>query len=244
MIIGVVLFWLNIGSIYSGKMIEFLNTNYGLKQISSIEEMSRAGLQIKIPYPMITLFELEVENMTRHHKFIHDIVKQGRQLERNKDRLAFIDIHNMDELINSKRYGLMWLDFIIEFLERSHYDSSGNEYMTHFDETPYEYYWAMTVPKTSPYIPIFNKILQRSFEAGIAKYQMNQAKIGNDLIMIRRLKAGKIQSDEVQPISLSQIFPILMIYAWCLFGSVVIFIAELLFREMKSRLDCSKRETN
>lgn len=239
-IIGVVLFWLNIGSIYSGKMIEFLNTNYGLRQIKSIDEMSRAQLEIKIPYPMITLFEQKVDNMTKHHKFIHDVVVHGRQLEKNKDRMAFIDIHNMDEMINSKRYGLMFLDFIIEFLEQSHYDEAGNERMTHFDETPYEYYWAMTVPKTSPFVPIFNRILQRSFEAGIAKFQMNQARIGNHLIMIRRLKAGKIPSDDVQPISLNQIFPILMIYAWCVLSSVAIFIAEFIFHKLKSRFNCTR----
>lgn len=240
-IMGVILFWLNIGSIYSGKMIEFLNTNYGLKQISSIEEMSRAKLDLKIPYPMITLFENEVENMTFNYKLIHDVVKHGRTLERNGDRMAFIDVYNMDELINSKRHGLMFLDFIIEFLERSHYDNQGNEYITHFDETPYEFYWAMTVPKTSPFVSLFNKILIRSFEAGIAKYQMNQAKIGNDLIMIRRIKLGRIPNDEVKPISLTQLFSILFIYGWSIFGCFVVFVAEVLHHKIRNH--CRRRRS-
>lgn len=113
--------------------------------------------------------------------------------------------------------------------------------MTHFDETPYEYYWAMTVPKTSPFVPLFNKIMIRAFEAGIAKYQMNQAKIGNDLIMIRRIKSGKMPNDDVRPLSLTQILSLLFIYAWCKGGCILVFFAEILHEKMRNRWSWRKR---
>lgn len=233
---SVVLVWLIIGNTCAGKMIEFLNTNFGLKQISSIDEMSRTSLEVKIPYPMAILFEGEFDDAPKSHLFINKLVKVARALESVGDKMAFIDVDNMEEMIRSRKYALLFLDNILDFLEKSFYDDNGNDIMTHIEETPYEYFYAMSVPKTSPFVLRFNELLMRMFEAGVAKYQMSSAKGGNDLIYIRRLKAGAIPSDGVKAISLNQIFSVFSLYMCAMTCAVLVLILEIIFSNSRKRI--------
>lgn len=185
---AVVIVWLIIGNTYAGKMIEFLNTNFGLKQIGSIREIVESAMEVKIPYPMAILFEGKFENTTESQLFMNKIANKGRELESRGDRMAFIDVGNMAEMIRSRKYALMFLDNLIGLLEKSFFDENGNDILTHTDETPYEYYYASSVPKTSPFVNRFNEILMHVFEAGIAKYQFSLAEGDTDLIYIRRMK--------------------------------------------------------
>lgn len=224
---AVILVWLIIGNTYAGKMIEFLNTSFGLKQISSIEEMTRTSLEVKIPYPMAILFEGDFDNATRSHLFINKVVKKARAMESVSDRMAFIDVDNMGEMIQSRKYALLFLDNLIDLLLKSFFDESGNNILTHIDETPYEYYYAMSAPKTSPFITRFNEVLMHILEAGISKYQMSLAIGETDLIYIRRVKTGKVQSNSVKSISLNQLYSIFYLYFGALAGSFIVFFGEL-----------------
>ncbi|KAG5671016.1 hypothetical protein PVAND_001236 [Polypedilum vanderplanki] len=205
---SVVLFWLIIGNTYSGKMIEFLNTNSGLKQIESIDELMQSDLIVKIPYPMASLFEGNFENTSRSHQLINKIVTKSREMEKIGDPNAFVDVHNMAEMIRSKKYALLFLDNLIDHVEKFYYNSKGNNIMTHIEETPYEYYYATSVPKTSAFVERFNEIIMKSFEAGISKYQMSEAMIDNDLFYIKRMKEGKVPDNSIKSISFNQVFKI------------------------------------
>lgn len=224
---SVIIVWLIVGNTYAGKMIEFLNTNFGLKQLKSIEEMTQTSLEVKVPYPMAILFEGEFEDATENHLFLNKVVKKARALESVGDRMAFIDVDNMDEMMRSRKYALLFLDNLIELWEKSYYDENGNDILTHIDETPYEYYYAMSVPKTSPFVNRFNDILMHIFEAGILKYQMNMANADTDLIMIQRVKAGKIASNDVKPISLIQIYSIFYLLLVSLGFCFLVFLVEV-----------------
>lgn len=223
-----VIVWLVIGNTYAGKMIEFLNTNYRLKQISSIEEMTKTNLDVKIPYPMAVLFEGNFVNATTSHSFINKIVKKSRELEKVGDKMAFIDVENMGEMIRSRNYALFFLENLIELLEKSYYDDNGNDLITHIEETPYEYYYAFSVPKTSPFVNRFNEILSNTFEAGIAKHQMNFAKAETDLILIKRLKSGKLQSNIVKSISFNQLHSTFYLFGLSLIVCFCVFLLETL----------------
>lgn len=233
---SVVLVWLIIGNTYAGKMIEFLNSNFGLKQISSIDEMSRTSLELKIPYPMAILFEGEFDNAPKSHLFINKLVKVARALESVGDRMAFIDTDNMAEMIRSRKYALLFLDNILDLLEKSYYDENGNDILTHIDETPYEYQYAMSVPKTSPFVLRFNELLIRMFEAGVAKYQMSSAIGDTDLIYIKRMKAGATPSVGVQAISLHQIFSVFSLYICAMTCAVLVLILEIIFSKCRKRI--------
>lgn len=229
---SVIIVWLIVGNTYAGKMIEFLNTSFGLKQIGSIKELTKTSLEVKVPYPMAILFEGNFENATDSHLFINKVVKKSRAMESVGDKMAFIDVENMGEMIRSRKYALLFLDNLIELLEKSFHDENGNDILTHIEETPYEYYYAMSVPKTSPFVQIFNEILMHIFEAGISKYQMSLAKGETDLIYVRRVKNGKIQSNTVKSISLDQLYSVFYYLLCGLAVSLLVFIVELIVRKL------------
>lgn len=224
---GVIIIWLVIGNIYSGKMIEFLNTDSGLKQIKSIEEIMESDLIVKVPYPMAILFEGNFENTSKSHQFINKVVKESRKQEKARDKLAFIDIGNMDAMIRSKKYALLLLDNLIDHVEAVYYDKKGHNIMTHVEKTPYEYNYASSVPKTSPFVQSFNEILMRIFEAGLPKYQMNMAMVENDLIYIRRIKTGNVPNDCLKSISLNQLYSVFSLYFIMIGFSICAFIIEI-----------------
>lgn len=210
-------------------MVEFLNTNVGLRQIKSIDELIKTNLIIKIPYPMAMLFEGDFRNTSTSHIFLNKIVEKSRDLERKGDRMAFIDVENMDEMIKSRKYAMLYLDYIIDYLEKRHFDENGNNILTHIEDSPYEYYYATSVPKTSPFVTRFNEIIMRIFEAGISKYQMMMAMTNNDLMYIRRVKAGQVANDDVKSISIKQISSVFYIYLYGVSACLTIFFCEIFF---------------
>ncbi|XP_070494137.1 uncharacterized protein [Chironomus tepperi] len=228
---SVIIIWLVIGNMYSSKMIEFLNTNSGLKQIGSIEELMESDLSVKVPYPMAILFEGNFKNTSKSHQFINHVVTKSRELERIGNKWAFIDIENMGDLIRSKKFALLFLDNLIDHVEKGYYDKNGNNILTHIEETPYEYYYSTSVPKTSPFVQHFNDILMRIFEAGISKYQMNIALIDNDLVYIRRMKEGKVPNNGLKSISLQQLYSVFYVYLISLGTCLCIFIAEIVLHK-------------
>lgn len=232
---AVVIVWLIIGNTYAGKMIEFLNTNFGLKQIGSIREIVESAMEVKIPYPMAILFEGKFENTTESQLFMNKIANKGRELESRGDRMAFIDVGNMAEMIRSRKYALMFLDNLIGLLEKSFFDENGNDILTHIDETPYEYYYASSVPKTSPFVNRFNEILMHIFEAGIAKYQFSLAEGDTDLIYIRRMKENPPDIGP-KPLSLKQFASIFYLLVYGLVGCLIVFLLELLVEKIRKSL--------
>lgn len=226
---GILLTWITVGNTYSGKMIEFLNSNAGLKQIGSIDELIETKLIIKVPYPMAILFEGNFENATASHKFLNRIVEESRKLEKVGDRLAFIDVENMGEMIRSRNYAMLYLDNLIDFLEKLHFDKNGNNILTHIEDSPYEYYYATSVPKTSAFVSRFNEIIMRIFEAGISKYQMMLAMMGNDLIYIRRVKAGQVSNDGLKSLSIKQMSSVFYLYLYAIATCCFVFLLEILF---------------
>jgi hypothetical protein len=205
-----------------------LNTSLGLKQIGSIDELTRTSLEVKVPYPMAILFEGDLGEATHSHLYLNKVIKKSRILERAENPKAFVDVHNMGEMIRSKKYSILFFDFIISFLEKFYYDDYGNDFMTHIKETPYEYFYASSVPKTSPFVGRFNEILMRIFEAGISKYQMNKAISETDLIYIRRMKIGKIDLNGLKSISLTQLSSIIYLFFISLVITFLVFLCEIL----------------
>lgn len=232
---AVVIVWLIIGNTYAGKMIEFLNTNFGLKQIGSIQEIVESSMEVKIPYPFAILFEGNFENSTESHLFMNKIANKGRELESRGDRMAFIDVENMAEMIRSRKYALMFLDNLIGFLEKSFYDESGNDILTHIDETPYQYYYASSVPKTSPFVQRFNEIAMFVFEAGIPKYQRSLAEGDTDLIYIRRIMKNPPDSG-AKPMSLKQFASIFYLLVYGLVACSIVFFVEVLIEKIRKSL--------
>lgn len=226
---GILLMWITIGNTYSGKMIEFLNINGGLKQIGSIEELIKTNLIIKVPYPMAILFEGNFEDATESHKFLNRIVDESRKLEKVGDRMAFIDVENMGEMIRSRNYAMLYLDNLIDFLEKKHFDKNGNNILTHIEDTPYECYYATSVPKTSAFVSRFNEIIMRIFEAGISKYQLMLAMIDNDLIYIRRVKADQVPNDCIKSLSIKQMSSIFYLYIYAITTCIFVFLLETIF---------------
>lgn len=231
---GVIILWLIIGNMYSSKMIEFLNTNSGLKQIESIDELMESGLSVRVPYPMAILFEGDFQNTSKSHQFINRVVTKSRELERAGNKWAFVDVENMGDLIRSKKFALLILDNLIDHVENVYYDKNGNNILTHIERTPYEYNYATSVPKTSPFVQRFNEVLMRIFEAGISKYQMNMALSDNDLIYIRRMKEGNVPNNGLKSISLQQLYSVFHVYLISIVSCLCIFIAEIALHKFKS----------
>jgi hypothetical protein len=227
-VVGANLFvWLIVGNTISGKIVEFLNNDIGLKDIKNIDELIKSNLIIKVPYPMAILFEGNFENSSASHKFLNKVVGESRALEKIGDPMAFIDVHNMGEMIKSRKYAMLYLDNIIDQLEKKYFDSKGNNLLTHLEESPYEYYYAISVPKTSPFVNRFSEILMRIFEGGLSKYQMMLAMIENDLIYIRRIKAGQVPNNELKSISLCQTKMVFLIFTMCLGVCLAVFVCEI-----------------
>ena len=231
---GVIIIWLIIGNMYSSKMIEFLNTNSGLKQIENIDELMKSDLSVKVPYPMAILFEGNFKNTSKAHQFINRVVKKSRELERIGNKWAFIDIENMGDLIRSKKFALLFLDNLIDHVEKVYHDKNANNILTHIEETPYEYYYATSVPRTSPFVQRFNEVLMRIFETGISKYQMNLAMTDNDMIYIRRIKEGKVPNNGLKSISLQQLYSVFYVYLLSIGSCLCIFIAEIALHKLKT----------
>lgn len=223
--------WLIVGNTFSGKIVEFLNADLGLKDIKNIDELMRSKLIIKVPYPMAILFEGNYQNASSSHKLLNKAVEKARRLEKVGDSMAFIDVHNMGEMIKSRKYAMLYLDNIIDHLEKKFFDTNGNNLLTHLDESPYEYYYATSVPRTSPFVNRFNEILMRIFEAGLSKYQMMLAMIENDLIYIRRIKAGQVPNNELKSLSTCQMKSIFILYSICIGGCVGVFVSEIIFHK-------------
>lgn len=113
------------------------------------------------------------------------------------------------------------------YLRALHYDPrTGDEVFHIVPESPVSFYLSSSVPKTSPYIDIFNENLLRISEAGLIQKALIDENIEIYLIYIKRTRKRHV-SGELKPIRLENLKNVFKLYCLMISLTVIAFILEI-----------------
>lgn len=220
--------WLILSNTYAGKMIEFLNTNLGLRDIKTVEELLRSDLIINIPSGMVMLYSEEnPTTSSQSYRVLHEAYKAALIKASKGDKFAFADEFNFAEIFQTKKYAVACTSNFAFRILRMMYDATGNDLITTIDSGS-ELLYATLVPRDSPFVETFNEILMQMVEAGIESYQTSLAEADSNLLYIDRIKNGKIATKQPQSITLNQLSYIFYLYLASVAITFCVFLSEIL----------------
>ena len=206
-------------SIWQAKLIKSLNTNFDhLSEINTIDQVFGTDLTINAHIQDISIDDLNNSKL--------------------KDRFKSVEKWNMDRLTKEikelkKSALLLPKAYMIDI---QNFSLGSNTWIV--PEIYSNYYASMIVPKTSPYIEKFNKVIKQFIETGFLRYELDKIDRKLYLSLIKKNRDGgfKLLRSELKVIDLETMSVPFYILALMLFLSILTFIMEVLvFRFHKSR---------
>lgn len=205
-------------SIFQGFMFKTVNTP-SQKDITTIAEVFKSDLEIychNIIGSIIEKFNIPHELIIEPNSYL---VVQNMTIDRNK---ALVTLEKF-------LYG-----FYVYFYDRS----TGEEVLHTVPGHMSEFYTSMTVPKSSPFIEVFNEILMKCVENGVVRYQ-NQLAINDFLnLYLQRFKnvtRPEKQLVNVNLIGLPELGDIIEIYFYGVSAAGIVFILEIICSRVMGR---------
>lgn len=122
------------------------------------------------------------------------------------------------------------------------YDNETGEDTIHLiPEIPIAFMGTYIVPKSSPFISKFNKVIHISKEAGIIDHAIKSSFYRQNLKKIERYRKGLIKSRKLQVICMEHITDLMCFWAICVLFCIFVFICELNISglgECKKGIEC------
>jgi hypothetical protein len=110
------------------------------------------------------------------------------------------------------------------------YDRETGEDTIHIvDETPISFYGTYIVPKSSPFISIFNKVIHIAHEAGLIRHAIKSSFYTQELQKIDRIKKRFIQHKKLQVIKIYHLRDVSLFWIICVILCLIVFVIEIIY---------------
>ncbi|XP_062536408.1 uncharacterized protein LOC134205293 [Armigeres subalbatus] len=213
-------------SVFQGNMIKEVNTADNSRDLQTIQELMDSSLNISID-PSFTTFFKYSEQVTARYNLENRIMMEGLDTPQLLSRL-----------ITKRSFAkLLAQDKIEEFVPQFYDNKTGEALLHVIPEVAYEFYSAMYVPLTSPYVETFNRILLQYIDAGLIEYGTDRMTFETQLLVIRRRAGGNFMERENQAATID--LGALKVIIFLVFGlfavAILVFCGELLIKSMNSK---------
>jgi hypothetical protein len=102
------------------------------------------------------------------------------------------------------------------------------------EEIPITFLATYIVPKSSPFISKFNKVIHISREAGIIKHAIESSLYRQSLRKIERYRKGLIKNKKLQVIRFEHISDLMVFWGVCVVLCFVVFSLEFFLKKMRA----------
>ncbi|CRL07717.1 CLUMA_CG020671, isoform A [Clunio marinus] len=197
MVVAVVLFYnLMISSLFEGTITKNLSRSQQNNEIKTFDQLIN-----------------ENYNMTMRKSLAMIFIKQGgskysdklREVAYNRKELVETYGEGLRKVLNVPRVAYLTTRATSIITDRYYDSKTGVNKFESVTEPIYEDYASQLAPKHSPFIECFNFWINVIREIGITKYQFSRADDSNKILMIQRVKAGKVSRDDDKVIQLNDL---------------------------------------
>nr|XP_029713221.1 uncharacterized protein LOC115257581 [Aedes albopictus] len=213
-------------SVFQGNMIKEVNMVDNSRDIQTIQELMDSSLNISLQPSITAFFKFDEHTITRYN--LGDrVMLQDAEPDQLIANVAFM-----------RSFAVFLPQDLIEDLVPRFYDEQTGEDLVHvIPEVAYEFYSAMYVPSSSPFIEPFNRILEQFVENGLVEYGMDHMKFEARLSYINRLKVASFTASESQiaTVDMRALKDIMFVAFGLLALSVVVFCIELAIEVISSK---------
>lgn len=207
-----------------------MNSNIGLNDIKTLEQLLKSNLIIKIPNTLETLFT-DDENSVAPTE-LHSLMNQALRVQNNRSNVTLL---NEDDLFaafkNRDAAILLPENYARHYVSTIFDNSTGEDCLSLVEEGPYVYYVSNMVPKKSPFKKRFNEITTWTVEAGIIRYQISQAIYDDAMTYLDRAKMGKVPIKKFRNVTFNQLIKLFYLYLVLNGIAFVVFLVENICRQ-------------
>lgn len=210
---------------YQGSIIRQLNTMGSAANIETIEQLLASDLIIRVP--------------SGPDKYIRDFQsfpKESRQ-KRLIDKQIVTETSSAIQIkyaAYDRKAAIMCPNFFIEIYETIFLSNvTGESLINYVPECVFEYYMSVMVPKSSPFINHFNRIIQLVIEAGLIEYQYDRGKAESKLAYTRQVKEGIFFEKTERLLSMKELQTLFTYYCIWLGIAFIVLIIEIIVSKVK-----------
>ncbi|CAO1426657.1 unnamed protein product [Diamesa serratosioi] len=222
MLVFLMMFSMIICNTFQGVVTRNLSSPGKSKDINSLEDLIKSDLKLMALVQIKELFkpnadESNVNQIQKklYHRQINDFNQMGHLVE--------------DLGIKRKKIGVLAREFYLFAARAKYYDHiTGKDVIHIVDETPITFYSSFIVPKTSPFITVFNSVIYLIREAGFIEHSLKTNIYRIELQRIERYKKGLINHSTTHIISLQHISNLFIFWFICISCCLIVFIGELI----------------
>lgn len=170
--------------LFQGSIIKDLNQNQNIGRINKIDQIIEQKFAIGMD-PILT-YAFQEEGDDKVSKALNKITRSIRKsFYLNEEAIELLKLDDkFAYLLGSEMTG--------SYLNNFYDNETGENYLEVVPESAFEFYIAMMVPKSSPFIDRFNQIINEYMETGLYQYNMKKASDDNQKIWIYRVKHGLV----------------------------------------------------
>lgn len=221
-LISIVVFSFIISSTYESIISSRLVNEPKVREIDTLEELDRSGLNILTTIPDV--FNPSSEDIDQNSLLY--------RLYKKQNYVSYSD----DVLSNKTNTCLLTRSKIAIYVIAINFDKTTGKDLFHIvKEKPLHLHRSFIVPKTSPYRERMNEILMRSIESGFVRFATNEGLFEVFRKYIIRTKAGFGEQPRNVVIKIEHFKPLILMFGSCLGFSGIIFVLEICYFNSKKK---------
>ncbi|CRK87904.1 CLUMA_CG001691, isoform A [Clunio marinus] len=220
-------------ALFQGSLIQKLNLNQNAGSLNKIEELFENNFTIAMA-PILS-FVFTVQGTDRVTKRIME-ASNGDVTE-----IVMRSDDAMEELAYNEKLAFLWIEEATgTFLNRFYDNLTGENLFERVPESAFEFYIAMMLPKSSPFIDRFNHFINIYVEAGLYQYHVKKAAEDNEKVWIQRIREGKVPKQNSRTLEMDDLKIAFKLYLFFVVAATIAFFFECLLSFASKRLKCRK----
>lgn len=221
-LITIVIFSFIISSTYESIISSRLVNEPKVREIDTLEELDRSGLNILTTIPDV--FKPNTEDIDQN-SLLYRLYKKQKYVPYSEDVMR-----------NETNTCLLTRSKIAVYVIAVNFDKvTGKDLFYIVKEKPLHLHRSFIIPKTSPYRERMNEILMRSIESGFVRFATNEGSFEVFRKYVIRTKAGFGELPRNVVIKIEHFKPLILMFASCLGFSGIIFIFEIGYFNIKKK---------
>jgi hypothetical protein len=218
-----------ISALFQSTIVKNLNTKQRIGKINQISELIEQGYEIKMPGYLAMTFKTS------------GLDKVSKMMESTKQTYASVAAAhgNLQDVFSSKKkIAFLWTDlYNTNYLNQFFDPETGENLYENVPEIAFEFYISLMAPKHSPFIEIYNEVLQSYVESGIGAHHVGFAYYDNDKVLIRRIREGKMPKPSDGAIKFEDLRVPFEVQLYLCLVCCFVFLVEVIWQKIrKSRL--------
>lgn len=215
-------------SLFQGNITKNLNFRNNTKEINTIKQLMDSDLVLDIAYSLSYVLRDVSGNRC------NDKLREIARAMRGSSGLDYYEEMGIDQVLNNKSIAfLMSSLYAYDYLDQFYDNETGENLLTHVEQSPFQFYKSMMAPKDSPFINNFNFAILKICESGLFSSTSTSMQIEFNKNMIYRIKHGFIPKTGQEKLSLYQLLPTFQVFLVLHGIAFLLFLGEILFKKFQ-----------